>query len=195
MLTNNEKKVLKLLMVSINIDYSINNIAKECHLSPNGALKILRKLEKEDILKTKRIANIISYKLNFDNENTLSILHLALVSKIEDKIKYRKDDFKDLKEITDACIIFGSYITKKKAPNDLDVLFLLNKDKFKVYKKKLNDIKNIVPAKIHDVLQTENDLEDNICSQDKVILDILKEGILLWGHDKIIKVIKNVHKR
>ena len=55
MLTRNEKKVLRLLLTAFDMEYSINNIAKECGLAPNGAYKILKKFEGEGILK----ANLI----------------------------------------------------------------------------------------------------------------------------------------
>ncbi|MEK6828426.1 MAG: hypothetical protein AABX78_03680 [Nanoarchaeota archaeon] len=195
MLTNNEKKVLRLLLTAFDRQYSINNIAKECSLAPNGAFKILKKFEKEGILKSDKIANIKSYSINFDNEKTGNILELALMPILEGRLKYRQEDFKDLKEITKVCILFGSYIDLKKEPHDLDALFVIDKDNFKNYKKGLEDIKDIVPAKIHDVLQTEEDLKNNVKNKDKVILQILREGVILWGINIMMKVIKNVYKR
>ena len=67
MLTGNEKTVLRLLMGNFDKDISINQIAKECDLAPNGALKILRKFEKEGILVFKNISNIKSYKIDYGN--------------------------------------------------------------------------------------------------------------------------------
>ena len=195
MLTDNEKKVLRLLAVAFDKDYSINNIAKECGLSPNGALKILKKFKEEGIFKAKKIANIISYRLDFENEKTDSILELALTSKIEGRVKYRSEDLKELKDIIKSCILFGSYISLKKEPADLDVLFVLDKANFKEYKKRLAGIKDIIPVKIQDILQTEEDLKKNILKKDPVVLDILRKGIVLWGQKTIAKVIKSVYQR
>ena len=194
-LTENEKKVLRLLLTAIDIDYSINEIAKDCNLSPNGALKILRKLEAEGVLEAKKIANIKSYKLNFENENTINILILALVNKLKGRLKYRREDFETLRQIVKACIVFGSYTSLKKEPNDLDVLFILDKDKFKDYKRRLDDIKDTIPAKVHDILQTEEDLVNNILTKDKIVMNILKNGIVLWGQKIIIEVVKDAHQR
>ena len=195
MLTKNEKKVLRLLLTAFNRERSINNIAKECSLAPNGAYKILKKFEEEGILKAKKIANIKSYSINFYDEKTDNILELALMPKLEGRIKYRLEDLKGLKGITKACILFGSYTDLKKEPHDLDILFVIDKGNFEQYKKKLVDIKDIVPAKIHDVLQTEEDLKNNIANKDKVILQILRAGIIFWGIKTIIKVIKNFYQR
>ena len=110
MLTLNEKKVLRLLLTSFDLDYSINQVAKQCKLAPNGAFKILKKFEEEGILKTKKIANIVSHKINFNGEKTMNILELALMPDLKGRIKYRFDDFSELKEITKACIIFFEVI-------------------------------------------------------------------------------------
>ena len=99
--------------------------------------------------------------------------------------------FKELKEVTKACILFGSYIDLSKKPHDLDVLFVL--DGYEEYKKKLSAVKGIVPAEIHDVVQTEEDMKKNIIKKDEVILNILRKGIVLWGQKTITKVIQGVY--
>jgi len=182
-------------MASFGEDYSINQIARKCGLAPNGAYKILKKLEKEGVLKSSGIANIKSYKMDFSNEKTPAMLELALAPEMEGRVKNRLDDLKELRETAKSCIMFGSYIDFKKTPGDLDVLFVLDKKDYKKYKSKLNSIKDIIPAKIHDIIQTEEDLEKNIAKKDEVILDILQNGIVLWGQRTIINVIRNVYKR
>jgi DNA-binding Lrp family transcriptional regulator len=186
MLTENEKKVLRLLMVSFK-DYSINEIAKECGLTPNGAYKILKKFEKEEVLSVREIANIKSYKIDFNDKASL-LLELALIPKLEGRIKFRYDDLSSLKPVTKACVMFGSYIRSEKA-NDIDILFTL--DDYKGFKKKLDEVKDILPVRLHDVIQTEEDLRLNIKKQDEVILEIIRNGIVLWGEKTIIKVVKD----
>ncbi|MBI2129435.1 winged helix-turn-helix transcriptional regulator [Candidatus Woesearchaeota archaeon] len=195
MLTDKEKLVLRLLMAAFNKDHSINQIARECNLAPNGALKILRKFEKEGILKVKNIANIKSYRINFENEKASAILELALMPKLEGRVMYRLEDFKELKNTVKSCILFGSYTTLKNEPNDMDVLFILGKNNYRKYKEKLSELKDVVPVKIHDVVQTQEDLKKNIINQDKVILEILRTGIVLWGHKTIVEVIKDASQR
>ncbi len=135
-MTLNEKLVLRTLSSGINSDNSINQIAHKCGLSPNGAYKLLANSAKEGILKAKQIANIKSYKLNFDDEKTKRILALAFMSEeLDERVKNRVKDLMPLKEVTAACILFGSYITSKQKPNDLDALFVLEKKEFNAYKK------------------------------------------------------------
>jgi len=78
-LTNNERRLLRFL-ASARDDYSINELSRECKLTPKGAYKILKKFESEGIVKPKAISNIISYKLDFSNIKTARILELVFIS-------------------------------------------------------------------------------------------------------------------
>lgn len=193
MLTKNEKRVLCYVMINYSSCPSINKIAKECKITPNGAYKILKKFEGENILKFKQISNIKSYYLDFKNNKTKNIMELALSPKnIKGRIKYRAGDLEPLKKITKICVLFGSYTTEKKEPNDLDVLFVFDKKNYKEYKKILNKIKEICPVAIHDVIQTKQDLVNNIKKRDEVIMNIFERGIFLWGQSTIVKVFSGV---
>ncbi|GBE20558.1 hypothetical protein BMS3Abin17_01299 [archaeon BMS3Abin17] len=195
MLTKNEKKVLKLLLLKFDNEYSVNELARKCSLSPNGALKILRKFEEEGILISKKIANIKSYGLNFNNEKTKNILELSLINELEGKLKFRKADLEPLKEIAICCIVFGSYTDIKKEPNDMDILFIIDKSMFKEYRKKALEIFKSIPVKVHDIIQTKEDFKENICKKDKVIINALRYGVIFWGHNEIIEFIENEYKR
>ena len=190
MITENEKKILKLLFEAFE-DYSINFIARKCKLAPNGALKILRKFEGQGILIKKDIANIKSYKLNFENEKTKNFLQLALIPELKGRLKFRLDDLKQLATIAKACIVFGSYADLKKEPNDLDMLIILDKNDFRVYKNKSSVIFKTIPVKVHDVLQTPEDFERNLLKKDKVIIEILQKGVVFWGQEILVNLVKN----
>jgi DNA-binding Lrp family transcriptional regulator len=191
MLTSNEKKVLRLLLSSIEKDYSINDIARMCNISPGGALKILNKFKNNNILKIKDIGDIKSYRINFNDVKTIPILELSIIDNLDKKLRYRLNDLDEMKKITSVAIVFGSYL-KKNNPNDLDVLFLIKPQDFQKYKDKI--LKLVLPVKLHDVLQTEKDFKLNL-KNDNIIHSILKEGFVLWGHDNLIKLIKNVLQR
>ena len=195
MITDNEKKILKFLLAHFNSDYSINEISKKCSLAPNGAYEILKKFGEKEILTSKKIANSISYKINFNSRETNKLLELALIPDYkESKIKYRYNDLKPLEDITSLCIIFGSY-HKKEKPNDIDILFVIKKSDYKKYSGVLEKVKRILPLKLHDVIQTKEDLTKNIKKEEKLISEAIYEGIVLWGHEFLIGVIKNAVKK
>ncbi len=192
MLTANEKKVIKYLLVNFNLDKSINEVAKDCHLSPNGAFKILRKLEKENILHQKNVANIKAFKVSCNSSKARHTLELAFMDKIEGRLEHRYQDLLPLQQVVKICIAFGSYITEKKSPDDLDLIIVINKEEFSDYKKKLAEIQELIPVKIHDVLQTKTDFINNMHRDNKVIKKALQEGIVLWGYEPLIEVLFNV---
>lgn len=194
-LTQNEKGVLRLLATSIGKHLSINDIGKACGLSSGGAFKILAKLENEGILKSIAIANIKAYTLNFEHEKTIRVLELAFIpDRLEGKIKMRADDLHHLKKLTKACVLFGSYITPKQMPGDLDALFLVEKKNFAAYKGVLAKVQDIVPVKIQDVVQTPDDFEKNLKKRDPIITSALLQGIALWGFDVLVRGVKNASR-
>jgi DNA-binding Lrp family transcriptional regulator len=196
MITNNEKKILRFLLAHFNSDYSINEIAKRCGLAPNGAYDILKKFEEKNILISKKIANAKSYKINFNNRETNKLLELILMPDYsESKIKYRYNDLKPLESISSLCIIFGSYATKKENPNDIDILFVIKKSNYNKYSEILEKAKRILPLKLHDVIQTREDIIKNIKADEKLILEVIYSGIILWGHEFLIEVIKDAIKK
>jgi len=192
-LTKNEKRVLRWLATSIGEDHSINDIAKTVALTPNGAYKMLTKLEKEGMLRAKPIANIKAYKLDFEGEKTMRVLELALMpDRVEGRAKARADDLKPLKAVTAACVLFGSYITAKQKPGDLDVLFVLERTNFETYKQALAKVQDSTPVKIQDVVQTHEDLECNLKKHDPIVTEALRNGIVLWGFDVLVEAVKHV---
>ncbi len=187
MLTKKQKRILKHLILNSE-PKSINQIARDCSLSPNGAYKILKGFQNYRILKTRKIANIISYNIDYNNIKTKPLLQLTIIEDLEKRIESRKNDLKPIEKFCKACIIFGSYLQKNKKPNDLDILVIIKKEKFKKYKKALKE--TVTPVKIHDIVQTEKDLKDNL-EELKVIIE---QGIVLWGHEKIIEAVIDVQK-
>lgn len=191
-LTIKEKRVLRLLAASLREEYSINDVSRKCHITPNGAYKILVKLEKEGIVKTKPIANIKAYRLDFSSEKTTCVLELAFIPDVlPGRVKIRGGDLQPMKPVTQACILFGSYITPKKEPEDLDVLFVVQRGNFEAYKRALTRVQDITPVKIQDIVQTTEDLNENIKKSDPIIAEALRNGMVLWGFAVLVEEIKN----
>ena len=192
--TENEKKVLKFIGASGG-NLSINELSNEINISAGSAYKVLTKFEKENVLTPHPISNIVTYHFNFDNEKTIPVLELAyMTDTFEGRIKMRAKEFLPLKEVTLLCIFFGSYITSKAKPSDLDVLFVVEKEKYEAYKQSLAKIQDITPVKIHDIVQTQNDLVQNLKKHDPIVVDAIQSGIVLWGHDTLVEVIKNANQ-
>ena len=190
-LTKNESRVINFLARNRK-KYSINELGKKLSLSPRGIYKILKKLEKLNIIIPEKLSNAIYYKLNLNNELAIKLAEFVLTdNELNSYAKVLLDDFKQLKEITFGCILFGSVLRKGREANDIDILFIIEKDKFKELNNKLEKIQDLKPKKINPIMQTKDDLAKNIMKNDEVILEIIKNGAILWGSEAVIEAIKN----
>jgi len=191
-LTENEAKIVDFLIRNFNERNSINEIGRRLKISHTGAHKILRKLEKVKAVKPERIGNAIYYKANLDNELGLKLAEYVLAQ--NELIAYAKvqaDDLKPLQSLASSCILFGSVLSKGRGAGDIDVMLVVEEKDFKKLNKKLEEIKEISPKKIHDVMQSKEDLAKNIGKNDEVMLDIIKNGRIIWGSEVIVEAIKN----
>ena len=191
-ITKNEMKALLVLLKDINADYNANNLSKKIGLTPMGTLKIVKKLEKQNILKSKQLGKAVFYNINL-NDYTKIYLKFLLQKEAEEcspKVKRWVKELKPLQKTAEAGILFGSVLTKENY-NDVDLLLILKQSQNKEANMLIGDIKKINIKKLHAVKQTIQDLKSNLKKKDKVILSIIKNGIVLFGYEKIIEVIEH----
>ena len=194
MITEKQSKVLKFLATGSYSENYINNIARECDLAVSGSQWILNNLEEQNIVIHQDIGNLKSYNINF-NDKSKDFLSLAYSEKLNDKMENRKRELEPLKEVSKISIVFGSYLHKKD-PNDMDMLFILDKTSdYRNFNEKLGHLRHIIPVKIHAVLQTRKDLIENIKKKDKIVIEALRKGILLWGNKYMVEVLEDVNKK
>jgi len=189
-ITSNEMLFVLTIFKSPEIQFNANSIAKLIGVSSMGALKIAKKLEKENILLPKRLGKAVFYRLNFNNEYALQYLKFLLKREVEQADSYVKFWVNEIKKIksADCAILFGSVLRKQKEAKDIDVLFITNKKKFSLLKKEIEEINMLNVKKIHPLYQTKGDLINNIKKNDKVILNAIK-GLIVFGEDLLMSVI------
>lgn len=172
--------------------YSINQLAKELKLSPQGAYKMSKKLEKARILKPEPIGNAIYYRPNLDEEIGRKTAELVLSYKdINPYAKVQAKDLEKLKTHTLCAVLFGSVLTKAEKAGDIDVLLVLEEGQLNKMHKVLIEIQSIKSKKISEMLQTREDLVRNIRKRDAPLLDAIKTGQVLWGSEIIVEAIRN----
>ena len=67
-ITNNEMIFVLSIFKSPEVEYNANSIAKKMGISSMGALKIAKRLEKENIIKSKHLGKAKFYNLNLNND-------------------------------------------------------------------------------------------------------------------------------
>lgn len=193
MIPKNTSKIVLYLLKNIDeFGLNINQIAKRNKISVGSSFKILKNLEKDEIVIKKEISNAFHYKLNFDNPETIKLCELLLLTEkrnLKGPAKVYADEvakFKDAEMIT----IFGS-ILRSKEFNDVDVLFLTNKTK------KVNDfcleISKVRTKPVVPLIMNKEDLIKAIKNKKEAILNVIKEGIVLKGESTFMEVIKSVN--
>lgn len=192
--TKTEKDIMIKLVKDFTTEYNPSNIAKELNVTRVGTFKVLRELEKEGLVKGKTLGKARFYTVNLNDEYTRKNVEVLLMEQAKSYQRW-VNEFKELFEYVKIAILFGSIIRNEDKANDIDLLLVFdakNNQKINSIIKERNDI---LIKRVHPVKQTIGDLKDNIRKKDKVILSALKNGIVLYGFEKLLEVIKDVTSR
>ena len=191
-LSEKEKQILLVLFKEQFTWYNSRSISTVVSMTPRGALKALTKMENEGFVQSELFGRAKKYVVKW-SPITKKMLELILVEESEKKYKRWVEEFKEFKEST-ALILFGS-VTKRKEYKDVDLFILLEETHQRTIINRIDEKNKILPKKIHPLFQTRDDLIQNIIKKDKVILDILRTGILLKGEKEIVEVLEYVSNR
>src|SRR3989338_5890571 len=161
-ITKAEMDVVLKLVKSPEVDYNANNLAKVVGITAMGALKILKRLESESILKTKKIGKAIIYRVN---QESYARRYIGLILSRESLyanplVKRWIGEVKKIKN-ADLIILFGS-VLEKSNPNDIDLLLVTDQKRFPKLQEEIKELNKINIKKLHPLYQTYNDLIKNI---------------------------------
>src|SRR3989344_7022648 len=109
-ITESEMNAILTLVKSPEVDYNANSLAKIIDITPMGALKILKRLEKESILKSKKVGRAVIYRINTESTYARRYVSLILSREVlhtEAKVKRWIQELKKIKNV-DIIILFGS---------------------------------------------------------------------------------------
>jgi len=191
-LSDKEIEILLILAKDFSTDYNANNITKKIRITPAGAFKAMKNLEKKGLITGKKMGKAVFYKLNLNDYYTFRTIETLLINESKEKASRWLKEFKDLFNHVEILIIFGSIIGYPKKANDIDLLVVFRKEKNNLVNKIIDERRAISIKAIHLIKQTPADLNRNLKNNDKVILSAIKNGYILCGYDKLLGVVKNV---
>jgi len=171
--------------------YNASSISKVIGISRMGALKIARKLEKENTILSKEFGKARFYMLNLNNDFVRQYLCFLLKREAEYSDPYVKMWVSEIRKIkyADLAILFGSVLKRHKSAEDIDVLLVTDKKRFSKLKDELKEIDAVNVKKIHAIYQTKEDFIKNLKKNDKVVLNAIK-GVVAFGEEFLIKVVQ-----
>ena len=190
MIPKNTKKIITYLLRNLEL-VNINQISRNLSISVGSAFKILKDLEKDNIVLSSNLGNAKFYKINLNNEETRRWCEILLSEEKRNLRGYPKIYAEEIQKFkhSELIILFGSILVNKDF-NDVDVLFVTNKPKevtnFCLNLSKIRT-KPVVPL----ILKKEDFIEE-IKNKKEVILNIIKTGVILKGEPIFLEVLKNV---
>ncbi|MBS3064840.1 MAG: hypothetical protein J4472_03425 [DPANN group archaeon] len=192
-ITNNEMYFILSIFKNPEKEYNANSIAKQIGISSMGALKIAKKLEKENIIISRKLGKAKFFKINFNNNYVKQYLGFLLKREAEQASSYVKVWIREIRKLksADVAILFGSVLQKQKDAGDVDVLLITNQKKFTKLKKEIESLDIINVKKLHPLYQTKEDVVKNVKKEDKPLLNAIK-GIVVLGDDVIIKLFEKL---
>ena len=191
-LSDKEIEILLLLIKDFSADYNANSISKKVSTTPAGAFKAMKSLQKRGLVVGKKMGRAVFYKVNLEDYYTLRIMETLLISDSRAKASRWLDEFEGLFAHAEIIIVFGSIVKDSKKANDIDLLAVLKKEKAALLNSAVKERRLISTRPIHLIKQTLQELGSNLKKRDKVILNILKNGYVLWGYEKLLGVLKDV---
>ena len=196
--TNTEDKILAILLKQFLINWTITSLANEINLSRVGIWKVLKKLEKEKLIILISIGkgktNTISIKLNWENIILEKKLSLILTEEVSKQQRWL-NNFEELKDVNEFTLIYGSILHSPKEANDIDILDVVsNKKDFLKLEKIVRKIQKTQIKKIHSENFTKEEFREEIKKPNKIFIDAIKKGIILFGQEKFIKFVRDIQK-
>ncbi len=193
-LTENETKAILILFKEFNANYNANNLSKVLDISHAGVQKLLKRLFKKKILICEVIGKAIIYKINIKDDFVQKLIYFLLAEEAQKYLRW-KEEFKELSKAGRIVMMYGSSIKDYLNAEDIDVMIVMKKEDETEVKHILKEKGKILPKKVHPILLTKTDLIDSLKNNDKVILDIIKNAVILYGQEYYVEVMKDVSFR
>ena len=190
-ITKNEMNFVLTLFKNPKVQYNANSITKELGISRMGALKIAKRLEKEEVITSKELGKAFFYHLNLENDYAKQYLKFLLKREAEHAPSYVRvwlDEIKKIKS-ADAAILFGSILKKQKEAQDVDVFLVIDSKNYKKVNEEIEEVNSVNNKKIHPMFQTKEDFTRNIFKEDKPLLSAVN-GIYVFGEDSLMELLK-----
>ncbi len=191
MLNKNRFKVLSMFSGDYKKEVYGREAARELSMNQKTVSNALKRLEKDNILRSKIEGRNKVYRLNLSNP---ALIHILSMVEEEKAVRFREEsglgrDFIDeiLKSKSPLVLIFGSYAdgTQKKN-SDVDILALspFNPD--------LSGIQKFYKIKASVKEYTEEEFKEALKSGDFLITEVLRKHVVLVGSDLFVKMILEV---
>lgn len=186
--TKAEQKALLTLYKDFTVYYNANSLSKKLGITQVGAMKLLKRLEKNKIVLSRRIGKSIIYKVNVEEELIQRLLAFTLANEAK---KYERwaHEFKPLGKKGRIVLFYGSASRNYAPAKDIDVMIVLDKNDASDVHSSLNAVQKFLSKKLHPLIATRNDLFKNLQEHNEAMTEIIKTAIVLYGYDEYMEIV------
>jgi predicted transcriptional regulator len=192
-----ETKEIILLILLKEGKKTASELAERLKITRPGIWKSLNKLHEQELITLKtansKKTSIKIARLNYKNLLTKKTLSLILTKQAIENQRWL-DNFSKLEKYTSFVILFGSILNNPSKAKDIDLLVISEKKNFKKIEELISEIQKTQSKKIHEILLTEKEFQEELNSRNKAYLDAIKKGIVLFGQDKFIKQMEKLNE-
>src|SRR3989344_4596655 len=189
--TENKKRALLILFKDFTSYYNANTISKQLGISRIGSMKLLKKLKTENLVTATVIGKSTVYKPNIQNSYMLDLITFILAEE-SNGFKRWKEEFKEFFVEGRIILLYGSTIVNYTKARDIDIMILRKAGDSGQIHKLINEKQQLLPKKIHAIDLTPQEFMTNLQNKQVAIIDIIKNAVVLYGHNKYVELLKNV---
>ena len=189
--TENKKRALLILFKDFTSYYNANTISKQLGISRIGSMKLLKKLKTENLVTATVIGKSTVYKPNMQNSYMLDLITFILAEE-SNGFKRWKEEFKEFFVEGRIILLYGSTIVNYTKARDIDIMILRKAGDSGQIHKLINEKQQLLPKKIHAIDLTSQEFIKNVQNKQVAIIDIIKNAVVLYGHNKYVELLKNV---
>ena len=192
---NKDVVIIKYLLDKKNEEFNILKISKEIKMDYKNTYSIIKRLEKEYIVKLEPFGHSNKIKLiSYINPLIFEAEYIRRKELLHNKnIDIMLNEFKNkIKSKYYILLIFGSYAKKTQTKNsDIDLMFIVPDKKEESFEKEINRIKNLLPLPIHSLVFSESQLLEMInAKESNVGKEALNNNIILYGIEPYYELMK-----
>ena len=196
---NASEKIMKILLKEFYLNHTVSSLAQRLVMSRVGIWKILKRLESNKLIMLSSIGDgkTSAYTVRLNWDNILVEKKLAFLLS-EDAIRQERwrSNFAELEKHLSFLLLFGSILHSPKEARDIDIFVVLdNKKEFKTIDKIIIKIQRTQSKKLHFIDLTEGEFEQELNNKNKAYIDALAKGVILYGQENFIKLIKRLQKK
>ena len=196
---NASDKIMKVLLKEFYLTHTVSSLAQKLAMSRVGIWKILKKLESSKLIVLSSIGNgkTSAYLVKLNWDNILVEKKLAFLLS-EDAIKQERwrFNFAELEKHVGFLLLFGSILHSPKEAGDIDIFAVAdNRKEFKTIDEIMIKIQEAQSKKIHFIDLTESEFEQELNNKNKAYIDALAKGVILYGQENFISLIKRLQTK